>query len=73
MLDGRIFIERRVRVREIERIEREGREGRLIREIVLECSKTGCTEILLPYLIPLSLMSCQDFSTNTKKNERKDA
>lgn len=72
VLDGRIFIERRVRVREIERIECEEkeREGRLIRDIVLECSKTGCTEILLPYLIPLSLMSCKDFSTNTKIKKR---
>ncbi|KYN21695.1 hypothetical protein ALC57_05897 [Trachymyrmex cornetzi] len=40
------------------------------RENRLECSKTGCTEILLPYLIPLSLMRCQDFSTNTKMKEK---
>jgi len=49
--------------RERKREEGAGEKGRRrIRETVLECSKMGCTETLLPYLIPLSLVSCQDFS-----------
>lgn len=60
-------------VRKIECVrEREKeKERRIIRKTIRECSKkTGCTEILLPYLIPLSLVSRQDFLINTKMKER---